>query len=200
MSRLEKIGTIYSRLTALLDAGVVRTEFRPIWLDVYEAFPPRLEPRWDRLPEGSDEPLPKILYREDEARAQFYRQFGDRGEAVDLRTSAEGGGWQGKLISQKFVEKFTSVAEGKDFRADFVSAVDAMELEGVALRQADPDAALKVDSGWAAMMREAEAEGKGRRVRREQRTEETEEKETIIPKVHFKDLFAEEETPDKSEK
>ena len=41
----------------------------PIWAEVYEAFPPRYEPRWD----AKDPVIPvrKILYREDSVRAQY---------------------------------------------------------------------------------------------------------------------------------
>ncbi len=34
----------------------------PIWYEVYEAFPPKHEPRWDREP--SQLPVPRILYQE----------------------------------------------------------------------------------------------------------------------------------------
>lgn len=70
-SRLERIGTIYSRVNGLLKAGVMKWEDRPIWYDVYKAFPPYDEPRYDR-PEPNM-PLKPIFYPEDEIRAQFHK-------------------------------------------------------------------------------------------------------------------------------
>ena len=37
-TRLEKIGTIYSRLLGLYKSGAAPYENRPLWFDVYEAF------------------------------------------------------------------------------------------------------------------------------------------------------------------
>ena len=61
-SRLEKIGTIYSRVTGLLQSGAIKAEHRPLWVQIYEAFPPKYEPRWDRQPECDS--VRKILYQE----------------------------------------------------------------------------------------------------------------------------------------
>ena len=41
----------------------------PMWAEVYEAFPPRYEPRWDA--KDPEVPVRKILYREDSVRAQY---------------------------------------------------------------------------------------------------------------------------------
>ena len=41
----------------------------PIWAEVYEAFPPRYEPRWDA--KDPVVPVRKILYREDSVRAHY---------------------------------------------------------------------------------------------------------------------------------
>ena len=93
-SRLEKIGTIFSRLQGLRKSGAIKSEqvlgapqvrIRPdvledtthshnlrqvpIWAEVYEAFPPKYEPRWDAT--DSEMPVRKILYREDRVRAQY---------------------------------------------------------------------------------------------------------------------------------
>ena len=82
-SRLEKVGTIYSRLKGFQKSGATSWEKRPMWFDVYEAFPPKYEPRWDRhvLPQGPGSnvaamgPPRKVLYSEDRVRAQFYKVF-----------------------------------------------------------------------------------------------------------------------------
>ncbi|XP_012526581.1 28S ribosomal protein S23, mitochondrial [Monomorium pharaonis] len=70
-SRLEKIGTIYTRVTSLLKGKAVREEDMPLWVAVYEAFPPKYEPRYDRrLPK---KPVKPIFYEEDLVRARFHR-------------------------------------------------------------------------------------------------------------------------------
>ena len=61
-SRLEKVGTIYSRVSGLLKSGAIKGEHRPLWCQIYEAFPPKYEPRWDRQPECDT--VRKILYQE----------------------------------------------------------------------------------------------------------------------------------------
>ncbi|XP_014282144.1 small ribosomal subunit protein mS23 [Halyomorpha halys] len=70
-SRLEKIGTIYTRVTGLIRAGSMSLEDRPLWYEVYQAFPPKYPPRFDRpAPEG---PIRNIFYPEDVIRAKFYK-------------------------------------------------------------------------------------------------------------------------------
>ena len=80
-TRLEKIGTIYSRMSGLLRSGAMKAEHKPVWFEVYEAFPPKYEPRFDRhqLPYGEGGnveamgPPRKIFYKEDLIRAKFYK-------------------------------------------------------------------------------------------------------------------------------
>ncbi|XP_011697083.1 PREDICTED: 28S ribosomal protein S23, mitochondrial [Wasmannia auropunctata] len=70
-SRLEKIGTIYTRFSALLKGKAIKEEDMPVWLTVYEAFPPKYEPRYDRrLPK---KPVRPIFYNEDLIRARFHK-------------------------------------------------------------------------------------------------------------------------------
>jgi len=70
-SRLEKIGTIYTRVASLLKGKGIREEDSPLWLAVYEAFPPKYEPKYDRcLPK---KPIKAIFYEEDLIRARFYK-------------------------------------------------------------------------------------------------------------------------------
>ncbi|CAD7090638.1 unnamed protein product [Hermetia illucens] len=71
-SRLEKIGTIFTRVTGLLRSGAMKPEDKPIWYDVYAAFPPKLEPRYDRP--APSIPLRQIFYEEDIVRAKFHKQ------------------------------------------------------------------------------------------------------------------------------
>ncbi|KAJ8678566.1 hypothetical protein QAD02_014353 [Eretmocerus hayati] len=72
-SRLEKVGTIYSRVTALLKTGAMKEENKPFWLDIYKAFPPKHEPRFDRP--SSNAPIRQIFYSEDKIRAKFHNDF-----------------------------------------------------------------------------------------------------------------------------
>ncbi|EDW57546.1 small ribosomal subunit protein mS23 [Drosophila virilis] len=71
-SRLEKIGTIFTRVQGLLRGGAMKAEDKPIWYDVYAAFPPKLEPRFDRP--ASDIPVRNIFYAEDVVRAKLHKQ------------------------------------------------------------------------------------------------------------------------------
>ncbi len=181
-SRLEKVGTVHSRMQALLKSGARRKEFRPIWMDIYEAFPPRLEPRWDR--EADESPLNRILYREDRARAQFFRQFGDRHQVYDLLQPQDPAS---KTLAQRFVERFAKLeespsSEGKSFEALFSEAVEAMEAEeGVDLRSLDAEGVAGKSKAF---------------VRREEGEREAPpdpspyEDRPKIQRVSFKELFA----------
>uniref|UniRef100_A0A034WQZ9 Small ribosomal subunit protein mS23 n=2 Tax=Endopterygota TaxID=33392 RepID=A0A034WQZ9_BACDO len=71
-SRLEKIGTIFTRVNGLIKAGAMKYEDRPIWFDLYTAFPPKLEPRFDRP--ASDTKIKNIFYAEDVTRAKFHKR------------------------------------------------------------------------------------------------------------------------------
>ncbi|KAH8279693.1 hypothetical protein KR054_001693 [Drosophila jambulina] len=70
-SRLEKIGTIFTRVQGLLRGGAVKAEDKPIWYDVYAAFPPKAEPRFDRP--APDIPVRNIFYAEDVVRAKLHK-------------------------------------------------------------------------------------------------------------------------------
>ena len=156
-TRLEKIGTIYLRLLGLYKSGAAPYETRPLWFDVYEAFPPKYEPRWDRhqLSYGTGGnvaklgPPPKILYKEDVVRAQFFKVFG--GEDQEL-LSSEKREKEDRMIkevynlfdntkeitAQKFVNKYfeiektTSVSDSSE-RNIFRETVEALELDGINL-------------------------------------------------------------------
>jgi small subunit ribosomal protein S23 len=66
-SRLEKIGTIFSRVNGLIKSGALRYEERPLWFDVYQKYPPDVEPKFDQKPEFK--PIRPIFYAEDKERA-----------------------------------------------------------------------------------------------------------------------------------
>nr|XP_018898180.1 PREDICTED: probable 28S ribosomal protein S23, mitochondrial [Bemisia tabaci] len=72
-NRFEKIGTIYSRITGLLRAGATKWENKPLWYNVYRAFPPLNETSF-----GSpvpDTPIRNIFYAEDKLRAKFHKDY-----------------------------------------------------------------------------------------------------------------------------
>ncbi|OQR77256.1 hypothetical protein BIW11_07227 [Tropilaelaps mercedesae] len=72
-SRVYKLGTVFSRTNGLLRAGGLKWEDRPIWYDVYEAYPPEIEPTFLR-PAPPAEPIREILYKEDAIRARFAKE------------------------------------------------------------------------------------------------------------------------------
>jgi small subunit ribosomal protein S23 len=71
-SRLERVGSIFTRTRDLFRVGVLKE--KPMWYDVYKAFPPLREPvfRRPRLRYGKAEtPIQDIFYHEDRIRATF---------------------------------------------------------------------------------------------------------------------------------
>lgn len=69
-TRLERIGTIFTRVKNLIKTGVIKEEDKPLWYDVYKAFPPKYEPRFDRPADMT--PVKNIFYEEDKIRAKFH--------------------------------------------------------------------------------------------------------------------------------
>ena len=155
-TRLEKIGTIYSRLLGLYQSGAAKHDTRPIWFDIYEAFPPKYEPRWDRhqLPYGTGGnvaklgPPRKILYKEDLIRAQFFKVFGGEhqeflpGEVNDNKRKIQQTynlfNNDTDNIAQQFINKYyeleqTSSVTSSSERNLFRETVEALELEGINL-------------------------------------------------------------------
>ncbi|XP_073945484.1 mitochondrial ribosomal protein S23 [Choristoneura fumiferana] len=70
-SRLERIGTIFTRVEGLLTRGAMKPDDRPLWFDIYKAFPPLMEPKFAR-PQPEIKPIRQILYQEDVVRAKFH--------------------------------------------------------------------------------------------------------------------------------
>uniref|UniRef100_U5EFL6 Small ribosomal subunit protein mS23 n=1 Tax=Corethrella appendiculata TaxID=1370023 RepID=U5EFL6_9DIPT len=81
-TRLEKIGTIYSRITGLMKCNAMKYAERPLWYDIYEAFPPAIEARYDR-PKPNIQ-LKNIFYEEDIIRAKFHKENGKSLLATNL--------------------------------------------------------------------------------------------------------------------
>ncbi|XP_077296868.1 mitochondrial ribosomal protein S23 [Arctopsyche grandis] len=70
-SRLERIGTIFTRVEGLLRCKAMHPEDRPIWWDIYRAFPPTREPVFDRT--ISAVTIRPIYYKEDIIRAKYHK-------------------------------------------------------------------------------------------------------------------------------
>ncbi|KAL0114998.1 hypothetical protein PUN28_010515 [Cardiocondyla obscurior] len=59
------------RVSSLLKCKALKEEDMPVWMAIYEAFPPKYEPRFDRrLPKKDIKP---IFYIEDLIRVRFYK-------------------------------------------------------------------------------------------------------------------------------
>ncbi|KAF7282700.1 mitochondrial ribosomal protein S23 [Rhynchophorus ferrugineus] len=100
-SRLEKIGTIFSRTSGLIQTGALNFEDRPLWYDIYKAFPPKEEPKYDRpIPNMK---LKQIFYKEDKIRALFHRNNKQIG-AINLFSA-------GKSITQRFIDTYVTLLE-----------------------------------------------------------------------------------------
>lgn len=126
-SRLEKIGTIFSRTTGLLRAGALKQEDQPLWYNVYKAFPPREEPRYDR-PVPTQE-IPNIFYPEDVIRAKFYKTYGSPG-IIDMSNP------NSQSICQKFVDYYLELQQkqpDKDEAHLFQETTDTLLSQGIVL-------------------------------------------------------------------
>ena len=65
--RLLKIWFKFCRMRGLLRSGAIKPEDKPLWYDVYEAFPPKIEPQYGR--KAPDITIRNIFYPEDIIRA-----------------------------------------------------------------------------------------------------------------------------------
>ena len=55
------------RVTGLIEKGAMSEKEKPLWYDIYKAFPPRVEPTFER-PLPSNLEVREILYPEDVGR------------------------------------------------------------------------------------------------------------------------------------
>ncbi|ERE67283.1 28S ribosomal protein S23, mitochondrial isoform X1 [Cricetulus griseus] len=131
-SRLETIGSVFTRTRNLMRAGVLKE--KPLWFDVYEAFPPLREPvfRRPRLRYGKAKAdIQDIFYREDQIRAKFFSAYGSGQKAFDLFNP------NFKSTCQRFVEKYMELQDlgETDEEELFVKTGKALLAEGVILRR-----------------------------------------------------------------
>lgn len=63
----------YSRVRDLMRSGVIKESKKPVWFDVYAAFPPKREPLYvkpvRKVWRKTEENVPEIFYKEDQIRA-----------------------------------------------------------------------------------------------------------------------------------
>ncbi|XP_043574146.1 28S ribosomal protein S23, mitochondrial [Chiloscyllium plagiosum] len=133
-SRLEKCGTIFTRVRDLLRAGVMKESEKPCWYDVCAAFPPKYEPVYAQPKERFgkvQDPVQEIFYQEDTIRAKFYEVYGNGPRPFDLTRS--------NFVStcQRFVEKYQELeAQGEvDEEKLFEATSRALLMDGVVLRR-----------------------------------------------------------------
>uniref|UniRef100_A0A8P0TJV6 Small ribosomal subunit protein mS23 n=1 Tax=Canis lupus familiaris TaxID=9615 RepID=A0A8P0TJV6_CANLF len=120
------------RTRDLIRAGVLKE--KPLWFDVYDAFPPLREPvfRRPRLRYGKAKAaIQDILYPEDRIRAKFYSAYGSGQKAFDLFNP------NFKSTCQQFVEKYIELQKlgETDEEKLFVETGKALLAEGVILRR-----------------------------------------------------------------
>lgn len=133
-SRLEKLGSVFTRTRDLLRSGVMPEAKKPLWYDVYAAFPPLKEPlyREPRPQYGKvKKPVPTILYQEDEIRAKFYEAYGNGPRAFELSRL------NFKSTCQRFVEKYNELQKLGEVEDEklFEETGKALLVEGIILRR-----------------------------------------------------------------
>ncbi|XP_026220243.1 28S ribosomal protein S23, mitochondrial [Anabas testudineus] len=134
-SRLEKFGTVFTRVRDLMRSGVIKPTEKPIWYDVYKAFPPKRTPLYvkphNRAGTKKQETVPDIFYREDEVRAKFYEQYWAGARPLDLSRS--------NFVStcQRFVDKYMELKRHSelDDAALFEETGKALLRDGVVLKR-----------------------------------------------------------------
>uniref|UniRef100_T1IQ79 Small ribosomal subunit protein mS23 n=1 Tax=Strigamia maritima TaxID=126957 RepID=T1IQ79_STRMM len=121
-SRTEKVGTIFSRVTGLMRSGALKDENKPIWYEVWKAFPPKFEPYHDRPPIIKE--IRDIFYKEDIIRAKFYKTYPNA--TIDMTNDKT------ISISQKFIDKYRQLETSGNYNDDeiFQDVASFMSLPG----------------------------------------------------------------------
>ncbi|XP_050297601.1 probable 28S ribosomal protein S23, mitochondrial [Anthonomus grandis grandis] len=131
-SRLERIGTIFTRTQGLIQSKALNWEDRPLWYDVYAAFPPKETPQYDRPVPNIK--LKNIFYPEDRIRAIFHRNNKRIGA-----THLAGGG---KSLTQKFIDVYSKLSVQYDGTATeeqiYKEAIEVLNRERGGAKEAQP--------------------------------------------------------------
>ncbi|KAM9801267.1 small ribosomal subunit protein mS23 [Neosynchiropus ocellatus] len=134
-SRLEKLGSVFSRVRNLMISGVLKPKEKPLWYDVYEAFPPKREPLYVKPhpfpPTQKADPVPAIFYSEDVVRAKYFRQYRSGPWAFNLLKS------NFVSTSQRFVDTYEALKSSTDLdeAALFEETGKSLLKEGIVLRR-----------------------------------------------------------------
>ncbi|CAF0903533.1 unnamed protein product [Brachionus calyciflorus] len=105
-SRINKAASIYTRLNGLIKSNLIKWSDRPLWYDIYKAFPPQRDPIY-RSVLGNDvvAPLPKKLYyKEDELRAYFFKNISPI-ETIVLNSNMQQPNWETFISTYYEMEK-----------------------------------------------------------------------------------------------
>lgn len=150
-------------------AGVLKE--KPLWFDIYKAFPPLREPvfRRPRLRYGKAKAaIQDIFYHEDQIRAKFFAAYGSGHKAFDLFNP------NFKSTCQRFVEKYIELQNlgETDEEKLFVKTRKALLAEGIILRQVR-------EARTVSVRRQASSEGKEEDGQK-QLVEEKQEPETAL--------------------
>ncbi|XP_024910771.1 small ribosomal subunit protein mS23 isoform X2 [Cynoglossus semilaevis] len=116
-------------------SGVMQSNEKPIWYDVYKAFPPKRDPLYvkpyTRVIVKRPDLVPEIFYKEDKVRAKFYEKYGPSPRVFELIKSSH------VSLSQKFVDKYTELQSQSelDETALFNETAKALLKQGILLRR-----------------------------------------------------------------
>lgn len=135
-SRLEKVGNVFTRVRDLMRSGVMKSHEKPIWFDVYAAFPPKRNPLYvepNKKPGVTKkrDPVPDIFYAEDLIRAKFYKVYSVGPRTLDLSKSSF------VSVCQRFVEQYEELQKSTDMDeyALFEEAGKRLLADGIILRR-----------------------------------------------------------------
>ncbi|XP_072547144.1 small ribosomal subunit protein mS23 [Salminus brasiliensis] len=135
-SRLEKFGTVYTRVRDLMRSGVIKESEKPLWFDVYTAFPPKREPLYVKSskriwPQKREDPVPEIFYKEDLIRVKFFETYGNDAKPLNLAKS--------NYVStcQRFVNKYSELESRGDVKPEYLinETWKALLDEGLLIRR-----------------------------------------------------------------
>ncbi|OWK54743.1 small ribosomal subunit protein mS23 [Lonchura striata] len=135
-SRTHKIGSVFSRARSLVRVGLLE---KPLWLDVYAAFPPLREPVY-RVPRpryGAGQRVRAVLYPEDAVRARFYKVYGNGPKPFELTRL------NFTSTCQRFVEKYNELKEEGKIEEEklFEETGKALLASGIVLQRRGVDKA-----------------------------------------------------------
>jgi len=140
-SKVYKYGTIYSRTLGLIEGGTLKQ--KPNWMQIYEKFPPHVEPNFFR-PSTTD-PIREILYPEDGIRAKFYKKHWSLGTVDTLNSDKTY-----SSSSQVFIDRYTQIHKNNpDLSEDdvFTKTEEELTAEGKLGRKQRADPRDRLGSG-----------------------------------------------------